>query len=124
MTDVSDLRTSVTFQYCCGQTAKRMMLIDGTMVKLSSCCTLLSIILVWTDLADKVHGFGLDSQKARAKSVTFENGRRSVLSLLVGAALLTNAAEEALAFENRISNKYDDRPKRRGPVVGFHFSHA
>lgn len=42
-----------------------------------------------------------------------------VLSLPSAAAavLLSATTKPALAFDNKISNKYDDRPKRRGPKV-------
>ena len=46
--------------------------------------------------------------------------RRNVLLKGVGtsltlAGILTTQPEQSSAFDNKISNKYDDRPKRRGP---------
>lgn len=47
--------------------------------------------------------------------------RRSVMAGIFAMAfpasvvLTTSPADTALAFDNKISNKYDDRPKRRGP---------
>ena len=43
--------------------------------------------------------------------------RRSCLGVLASASLALVTAPAAQAFDNKISNKYDDRPKRRGPKV-------
>eukprot|EP00522_Entomoneis_paludosa_P007759 CAMPEP_0172443128 /NCGR_PEP_ID=MMETSP1065-20121228/3432_1 /TAXON_ID=265537 /ORGANISM="Amphiprora paludosa, Strain CCMP125" /LENGTH=238 /DNA_ID=CAMNT_0013193237 /DNA_START=128 /DNA_END=844 /DNA_ORIENTATION=+ len=47
-------------------------------------------------------------------------GRRKALSQFLGgivsSAFLLQNVPPARAFENKISNKYDDRPKRRGPL--------
>mmetsp|Transcript_18422 Transcript_18422/g.22555 ORF Transcript_18422/g.22555 Transcript_18422/m.22555 type:complete len:268 (-) Transcript_18422:149-952(-) len=36
------------------------------------------------------------------------------LSLIIGGSIVVQP-EQSLAFDNKISNKYDDKPKRRGP---------
>ena len=45
--------------------------------------------------------------------------RRNLLALGVSSAVLlgTTNGDTAKAFPNKISDKYDDRPKRRGPQV-------
>ena len=45
--------------------------------------------------------------------------RRGVLSLGFSSLFILGASEDALAFDNKISNKYDDRPKQRGSKVCF-----
>lgn len=52
-----------------------------------------------------------------------ETGRRDVLAtsfVTIGSVFLAGGGS-ASAFENKISNKYDDRPKRRGPKVSWTF---
>lgn len=45
--------------------------------------------------------------------------RRSLFALGISSAILlgTSDGDAAEAFSNKISDKYDDRPKRRGPQV-------
>mmetsp|Transcript_3960 Transcript_3960/g.5219 ORF Transcript_3960/g.5219 Transcript_3960/m.5219 type:complete len:253 (+) Transcript_3960:105-863(+) len=60
-----------------------------------------------------VSGYSLQPKSIPTKTTN----RRNALSLLVGtASALVVGSSEASAFENKISNKYDDRPKRRGPM--------
>ena len=44
-------------------------------------------------------------------------GRRACLGVLASLSTGLWTAGSAHAFDNKISNKYDDRPKRRGPRV-------
>ena len=47
--------------------------------------------------------------------------RRSSLGVLASLSVgLLTGSSSALAFDNKISNKYDDRPKRRGPKVSIY----
>ena len=49
--------------------------------------------------------------------------RRDLLTFGFVVAPMLFRADEASAFSNKISDKYDDRPKRRGPQVsGCNFS--
>ena len=45
--------------------------------------------------------------------------RRNLFALGISSAILlgTSGVDAAEAFSNKISDKYDDRPKRRGPQV-------
>ena len=44
--------------------------------------------------------------------------RRHIIEVAVASAFALGE-RKANAFDNRISNKYDDRPKRRGPQVSM-----
>jgi hypothetical protein len=43
--------------------------------------------------------------------------RREIFSGIISGLAMTTIGGPAVAFENKISTKYDDRPKRRGPKV-------
>jgi hypothetical protein len=43
--------------------------------------------------------------------------RRGVMAFGFSSIFLLGVAEDAHAFPNKISDKYDDRPKRRGSMV-------
>jgi hypothetical protein len=45
------------------------------------------------------------------------SSRREALAVGIGFTSALIVQSPALAFANKISNKYDDRPKRRGPQV-------
>jgi hypothetical protein len=59
-------------------------------------------------------------------------GRRQALAAAFGlattsfsfASTLLSSPPSANAFDNKISSKYDDRPKRRGPQVQFYHPHS
>jgi hypothetical protein len=63
------------------------------------------------------------SSKSLTKGSPAENiqsiSRRNVFGLAISSAMMLGITkdDEALAFANKISTQYDDRPKRRGPQV-------
>jgi uncharacterized protein (DUF1499 family) len=71
-----------------------------------------------TSISSTTSLFSQNAQdEANAAGVT---SRRNVLngvfaSLFVAGSSMTVFPEQSTAFDNKISNKYDDRPKRKGP---------
>lgn len=66
-----------------------------------------------TFLSDKP-GQGIDKQNAVHNSM---KSRREILSFGASAIAFLGMTGPATAFSNKISDKYDDRPKRKGPQV-------
>jgi hypothetical protein len=58
-----------------------------------------------------------NGSKTRMASETLS--RRGILSLGLSSLFVLGASDDALAFDNKISNKYDDRPKQTGGKVCF-----
>ncbi len=70
----------------------------------------------------------VSSLNARRCGITDMPTRRDTLqSWLVGASTLSTgflaSPDQVMAFSNKISNQYDDRPKQRGSKVGFALHH-
>jgi len=89
-------------------------------------CFLTSLILsINLDSSiSSVHALSIENSSKYNKHVTksksspciITQNRRSMLSSVAMAGFgLLSQAEPSIAFDNKISNKYDDRPKRRGP---------
>jgi hypothetical protein len=59
----------------------------------------------------------------RCDDVDISTRRETLQSWLVGAATISTEflayPNQAMAFPNKISNQYDDRPKQRGSKVGY-----
>ena len=74
--------------------------------------------LIWAIcLSSSVSAYGIPKQNAFVKEQSTLVDRRNALSFLIGTATaVIGSTLPAYAFENKISNKYDDRPKRRGPL--------
>jgi hypothetical protein len=58
-----------------------------------------------------------DPSGNKARTASEPLSRRGVLSLGFASLFILGASEDAHAFDNKISNKYDDRPKQRGGKV-------
>ena len=74
------------------------------------------------------HATALLASRSPRGSVDQENGkgndtaistRRACLRDMLATTTLVTFPLLSYAFDNKISNKYDDRPKRRGPKVRF-----
>jgi hypothetical protein len=59
-------------------------------------------------------------QKPRVNEDGGLTSRRSSFGVLASLSLPFLPTSKSIAFDNKISNKYDDRPKRRGPKVRYY----
>jgi hypothetical protein len=58
------------------------------------------------------------NQQAKTSGSIGAFSRREVFNAGLAGIVVLGTAEPALAFDNKISTKYDDRPKQRGSKVG------
>ena len=63
-------------------------------------------------------GVVVDHPSSHSEGLTTTSRRAFLGGMLLISAPLLSSSSAALAFDNKISSKYDDRPKRRGPKVG------
>lgn len=88
-----------------------MMLVSA--VRLTVFLTYFISVCPFSFLSDKP-GQGIDKQNAVHNSM---KSRREILSFGASAIAFLGMTGPATAFSNKISDKYDDRPKRKGPQV-------
>eukprot|EP00977_Amphora_coffeiformis_P006923 scaffold1510_cov163-Amphora_coffeaeformis.AAC.2 len=69
----------------------------------------------WQPSGRLSRGFNVDDMQPAAAASEQGLSRRASLGVLSSSIGLVLAGSPAVAFDNKISNKYDDRPKRRGP---------
>ena len=88
-----------------------------SVVRLSVFLTYIISVCPFSSLNDKP-GHGIDKHNAVLNTMM---SRRRILSFGASAVAFVGVVGPASAFANKISDKYDDRPKRKGPQVSVRY---
>jgi len=79
-----------------------------------------AIFCLFLGLVNPLSGLAAQNQRKTPPSATIAvsdatTSRRNLISIGISSAVFFGFNNAVLAFPNKISDKYDDRPKRRGP---------